>query len=91
MIYVPIMMKNVQMHAVARITFRPLVETLPCLGAIQISLINPPHLDMDLIFINKIDMMAVPGIRGIAHRILEVILIQIQIQIQIKEEFDIIY
>lgn len=71
-ILVPIAVKNLQLHAVARITIRPLVETLPCLGALHISLLNPPHIDMALHLINNIDFMALPGIKEVAYNVVQV-------------------
>eukprot|EP00803_Ostreobium_quekettii_P010414 evm.model.scf_2737EXC.1 EVM.evm.TU.scf_2737EXC.1 scf_2737EXC:263-9582(+) len=68
-IYVPIVIRNIQLHAVARITIRPLVETLPCLGAVHISLLDPPHLDMTLTLINNLDLMALPGVKELVNGI----------------------
>ncbi|CAD7700524.1 unnamed protein product [Ostreobium quekettii] len=68
-IYVPVVVQNIQLHAVARITIRPLVETLPCLGAVHVSLLNPPHLDMTLKLINNIDLMALPGVKELVNGI----------------------
>jgi len=73
-IFIPVTVKNVQLHAVARITIRPLVETLPCLGALHISLLNPPHIDMTLNLINNMDFMALPGVKEIASNIVQGIL-----------------
>eukprot|EP00210_Caulerpa_lentillifera_P009648 g9204.t1 len=62
-IFIPVVLKDVLLHAIARITIRPLVETLPCLGALHISLLAPPYLDLTLNLINGIDLMALPGIK----------------------------
>lgn len=70
-IYAPVVIRNIQLHAVARITIRPLVETLPCLGAVHIALLNPPHLDMTLLLINGIDLMALPGVKGKVNNIVQ--------------------
>ena len=56
-----------QVRANARITIAPLVETLPCLGAMTISLLDPPHLDVSLSVIGGLDLMVLPGIREAAH------------------------
>jgi Ca2+-dependent lipid-binding protein len=57
----------VQVRADARITIAPLVDTLPCLGAVTISLLDPPHLDVSLSVIGGLDLMILPGIREAAH------------------------
>ncbi len=57
----------VQVRADARITFAPLVETLPCLGAVTISLLDPPHLDVSLRLIGGLDLLILPGIREAVH------------------------
>ena len=71
-IFIPVNVRNLQLHAVARITIRPLVETLPCLGALHISLLTPPHIDMTLNLINGMDFMALPGIKEISSNIVQV-------------------
>ena len=58
---------SAQVRANARITFAPLVETLPCLGAVTISLLDPPHLDVSVSLIGGLDIMILPGIREAAH------------------------
>lgn len=70
-IFVPVVLRDVLLHAIARITIRPLVETLPCLGAIHISLLAAPYIDMTLNLINGIDLMALPGIRDIALNVVQ--------------------
>lgn len=71
-VYIPLEIRDIQLHAVARITIRPLVETLPCLGALYVSLLDEPHIDMTCTLINNVDLMAVPGIHAIAHSIVQV-------------------
>lgn len=41
---------------------KPLVETIPCLGAVTISLLEVPTVDLALMLINKMDIMALPGL-----------------------------
>jgi Ca2+-dependent lipid-binding protein len=51
-----------QLKARARITLKPLVETIPCLGAVNISLLEVPTVDLALSIINSPDLMAIPGL-----------------------------
>ena len=51
-----------QLKARARITLKPLVETIPCLGAVNISLLEVPTVDLALSIINSLDLMAIPGL-----------------------------
>ncbi|KAK9809105.1 hypothetical protein WJX72_009433 [[Myrmecia] bisecta] len=60
---IPVEVANIQMKATARITLKPLVETLPCLGAVEITLLDKPFIDLSLRLINQLDLMALPGIR----------------------------
>ena len=55
-------MWHLQLKARARITLKPLVETIPCLGAVTISLLEVPTVDLALMLINKMDIMALPGL-----------------------------
>lgn len=59
-IYIPVKVEDLQMSANARITIRPLVDTLPCLGAISISLTESPFVDLTLKAINDMDLLSVP-------------------------------
>lgn len=56
-----------QVRADARITIAPLVDTLPCLGAVSISLLDPPHLDVSLQIFGGLDLMLLPGLREAVH------------------------
>ena len=38
------------------------METIPCLGAVNISLLEVPTVDLALMLINKMDIMAFPGL-----------------------------
>lgn len=53
---------HLQLKACARITLKPLVETIPCLGAVTVSLLEVPTVDLALMLINKMDIMAFPGL-----------------------------
>ena len=58
---VPVDIANIQIKALARITI-PLVDTLPCTGGVNISLLEEPTVDCDLNIIDSPDIMALPGI-----------------------------
>ena len=55
-----------QLRATARITLAPLVDTLPCLGAVTITLLEEPYIDLSLALIGALDLMQLPGIRDAA-------------------------
>ncbi|KAL4515644.1 hypothetical protein Ndes2437B_g07071 [Nannochloris sp. 'desiccata'] len=57
----PVDVSNFQFKALARITI-PMVETLPCLGGISISLLEEPWIDFDLNIVDMADIMALPGV-----------------------------
>ena len=61
-VYIPLKVENLQMSANARITIRPLVDTLPCLGAISISLTESPFVDLTVKAVTGMDLLSVPGI-----------------------------
>jgi hypothetical protein len=61
-IYIPVKIEDLQLDAVARVTMRPLVDTLPCIGAIQISLTDAPFADLTLKLINSWDILSLPFI-----------------------------
>ncbi|EIE27098.1 hypothetical protein COCSUDRAFT_45729 [Coccomyxa subellipsoidea C-169] len=66
-LYLPVEVSNIQVRADARITIAPLVDTLPCLGAVSISLLDPPHLDVSLQIFGGLDLMLLPGLREAVH------------------------
>lgn len=61
-IYVPVKVEDLQLDAIARITMRPLVDKLPCIGAIQIALTDVPFADLTLKLINNWDLLSLPFI-----------------------------
>ena len=61
-VYIPLKVEDVQMSANARITIRPLVDTLPCLGAIAISLVESPFVDLTVKAITGMDLLSLPFI-----------------------------
>ena len=60
----PLEVGDVQVRAVARISLRPLVEELPCLGGAEVSLLGLPHYDLSLRLVNRLDIMRVPGVKA---------------------------
>jgi len=57
----PVDVSNIQFKALARISL-PMVETLPCLGGVTISLLEEPWIDFELKFMDMADIMALPGV-----------------------------
>jgi len=55
-----------QLRATARVTLSPLVDTLPCLGAVTITLLDEPYVDLSLALIGGLDLMQLPGVRDAA-------------------------
>ena len=55
-----------QMKATSRITLRPLVDTLPCMGAVTITLLDVPYFDFALHLFSAFDLMVLPGIHEAA-------------------------
>ena len=55
-----------QLKALSRITLKPLVDTLPCMGSVTISLIEDPHMDFSLHLFQQFDLMLLPGVRQAA-------------------------
>jgi hypothetical protein len=59
-VYFPVEVSNVQLRAVSRITLSPIVETLPCVGGVSISLLKAPYFDASFSMISGLDIMALP-------------------------------
>ena len=55
-----------QMRATARVSLSPLVESLPCLGAVTITMLEEPYIDLSLALIGGLDLMQLPGVRDAA-------------------------
>ena len=53
----------VQAKAKARITIKPLVDIIPCMGAVNVTLIDQPEVDFSVRMLGSCDLMAIPGIR----------------------------
>lgn len=62
-----------QMKVLSRITLRPLVDTLPCMGAVTISLVETPYIDFALHLFKKFDLMLLPGISQIANYFIQLV------------------
>lgn len=50
------------MRAVVRITASPIVESLPCVGGVSITMLKAPHFDASFKMANSFDFMALPFI-----------------------------
>ncbi|KAJ9520981.1 hypothetical protein QJQ45_022699 [Haematococcus lacustris] len=63
----------------SRITVKPLVEEMPCVGGVTISLLQAPHVDMSLKLSHGVDLMALPlvkeGVRWGLQRVLGPVLL----------------
>lgn len=63
----PISINNLQLHALMRITAQPLMPAFPYVGAVGVSLLEPPHVDFELPvgLLGGLDAMALPLVRGV--------------------------
>ena len=52
-----------QIRGLARITLAPLVDTLPCLGAVQITLLEEPYIDFSISLFGSLDLMLLPVLK----------------------------
>lgn len=68
-----------QLKARARITLKPLVETIPCLGAVTVSLLEVPTVDLGLMLLNHLDIMALPGLNFAANLGLKLVQLHAQL------------
>ena len=60
-----------QMKATVRVILRPLVETLPCIGAVNVSLMRVPYVDASLRIGNRLDIMQLPGVKQLVNFAIE--------------------
>ena len=68
---VPVRVHDLQLRANLRVTFTPLVDALPCLGGLEVSLMSlPQHVDVGVSVPPGIDLMSLPG----AHSLLRLAL-----------------
>ncbi|MEW5313511.1 MAG: hypothetical protein WDW38_005074 [Sanguina aurantia] len=59
-VFVPLELSNLQFKVLARVTLRPLVETLPCLGGVTFTLLEVPFVDFSLKIIQGVDLLSLP-------------------------------
>ncbi len=52
-------------QAEARVTLKPLVDTIPCIGGVSISLLKVPHVDFSLCLMRGVDIMALPIVKDV--------------------------
>ena len=60
-------MLHLQIRGLARITLAPLVDTLPCMGAVQISLLEDPYIDFSISLFGSLDLMLLPGLKDVVN------------------------
>ena len=51
-----------QLRATSRITLSPIVETLPCVGGVSVTLLEAPYFDANFSLISTYDILALPFI-----------------------------
>eukprot|EP01018_Ginkgo_biloba_P023876 Gb_12878 [translate_table: standard] len=61
---------DLQVFAIPRVTFQPLVPTFPCFAKIVVSLMEKPHVDFGLKLIGG-DLMAIPGLYQMVQEIIK--------------------
>ncbi|KAI5056489.1 hypothetical protein GOP47_0028307 [Adiantum capillus-veneris] len=61
---------DLQVFAVARLTFKPLVPSFPCFSKIVLSLMEKPHIDFGLKLLGG-DLMAIPGLYGLVQDLIK--------------------
>ena len=72
---VPVRLSDVQLVAAVRVHFTPLVDELPCLGGLEVSLLGmPDHLDLAAVVPPGVDLMALPAMDVLLPWILRKIL-----------------
>ena len=62
---------DVQYKVLSRVTLS-LVDTIPCIGGAQLSLLEVPHMDFKLRVLGGVDMMAVPGVKDATRWVISV-------------------
>ena len=69
---IPVKIRNMQVKVIMQVTFDPLVEVLPCIGAMEFCLTQMPEvLDFGLIIPPGIDLMSLPGVHTMVMDIVE--------------------
>lgn len=62
-LYVPLQIANLSIKVEPRITIKPLVEDIPCVGGATVTLLRAPHVDMSIKLIKGVDLLALPIIQ----------------------------
>ncbi|KAJ9520774.1 hypothetical protein QJQ45_007633 [Haematococcus lacustris] len=78
-VFIPLELSDLHVKVESRITVKPLVEEMPCVGGVTISLLQAPHVDMSLKLSHGVDLMALPlvkeGVRWGLQRVLGPVLL----------------
>ena len=65
----PVSLRQLQLKCLVQVTFDPLVDIIPCLGAIEVCLMGMPEiLDFGLFLPGGVDLMALPFVHGFVKR-----------------------
>ena len=62
------------MQSDARITLKPLLDVIPFFGGLTLSLLKPPHFDMELKVFGRLDLMALPIVKDVFRMVLKYVL-----------------
>lgn len=73
-LYLPVQVKNLQMTGCTRITLRPLVEIIPILGAVNITLLKEPIVDAEIYIADGVDVMVLPAMKLVLQTIIKLAL-----------------
>ncbi|CAG9466560.1 unnamed protein product [Pedinophyceae sp. YPF-701] len=73
-IYAPVEVSHLMINSLVRITFSPLAETIPCLGAVHVSLLEQPYIDFDVKILGNTDVMSLPFVGYLARQAIEGVL-----------------
>ncbi|MCO5601508.1 hypothetical protein L7F22_055629 [Adiantum nelumboides] len=65
-----IQLVDLQVFAIARLTFKPLVPSFPCFSKIVVTLMEKPHIDFGLKLLGG-DLMAIPGLYGLVQDLIK--------------------
>lgn len=76
-VVVPLRVSDVQFKVLARVTLTPLVDTIPCIGGVTISLLEIPHVDFKLRLFNGPDVMAFPGVKEVTRGVISWVVSQV--------------
>jgi hypothetical protein len=62
-LYVPVDVSNLSVKAEARVTLKPLVDVIPCVGGVTVALLKVPQVDLSLCLFKGVDLMALPIVK----------------------------